>query len=120
MPVNMPTHLDLLNPVLQALQRLGGSGTVEEVNANVLDIMHLPQDIAEEAHGTGGYATEVEYRLGWARNYLKNYGSIENSERGVWALVPEKRTIGEVDPQEVARVVRRMFRERRAAQGSER
>lgn len=30
--------------------------------------------------------TEIEYRLTWARTYLKNIGCIEQSARGVWAL----------------------------------
>ncbi len=30
--------------------------------------------------------TEVEYRLFWARTYLKNYGAIENSKHRVWSL----------------------------------
>lgn len=30
--------------------------------------------------------TEVEYRLFWARTYLKNFGAIENSKQKVWAL----------------------------------
>lgn len=30
--------------------------------------------------------TEVEYRLFWARTYLKNFGAIENSKHKVWSL----------------------------------
>lgn len=30
--------------------------------------------------------TEVEYRLFWARTYLKNYGAIESSKHKVWSL----------------------------------
>jgi restriction system protein len=30
--------------------------------------------------------TEVEYRLFWARTYLKNFGAIESSKQKVWSL----------------------------------
>lgn len=33
--------------------------------------------------------TEIAYRLGWARTYLKGMGLLTNSSRGVWALTDE-------------------------------
>lgn len=30
--------------------------------------------------------TEVDYRLAWARTFLKNFGAIENSARRVWSI----------------------------------
>jgi len=57
----------------------------------------------------------VEYRLAWARTYLKKYGLIDNSERGVWLIVPEKQDISEVDPQHVVKKVREMVRKEREA-----
>ena len=50
--------------------------------------------------------TEVEYRLAWSRTYLKKYGLLENSTRGVWALTPAGSRIEHVDEKEVLRVVR--------------
>jgi restriction system protein len=57
----------------------------------------------------------VEYRLGWARTYLKKYGLLENSSRGVWAIAPDKRHIIEVDPKAVVRQVRDSDRHRDGA-----
>ena len=50
--------------------------------------------------------TEIEYRLAWARTYLKKYGILENSDRGIWLIVPERRDVKSVDPQVVVKTVR--------------
>ncbi len=59
----------------------------------------------------------MEYRLAWTRTYLKQYGLIDNSERGVWSLTPLGRKTEAVDPEEVTRTVyqqRRNARQNRA------
>lgn len=48
--------------------------------------------------------TEVEYRLAWARTYLKNFGAIENSKHRVWALTAKGAKMlkeGNIDPKEI-------------------
>jgi len=71
-------------PVLKALDMLGGSGSNEEIYKKVLAITNLPDNVVEEMHTFT--MSEVEYRLMWARTYLKNFGAVENSKQGVWAL----------------------------------
>lgn len=71
-------------PTLQALDLLGGSGSNEEIYRQILSITKLPDDIIDEMHSFT--MSEVEYKLMWARTYLKNYGAIENSRQGIWAL----------------------------------
>jgi restriction endonuclease Mrr len=36
-------------------------------------------------HGDGP-STEIQYRLAWARTYLKGMGLLTNSQRGVWSV----------------------------------
>lgn len=43
-------------------------------------------------HGDGP-RTELEYRLAWARTYLKGMGALNNSERGVWSTTELGRTL---------------------------
>ncbi len=113
---NMPTHRDLMNPLLQALHDLGGSGSIDEINQNVTASLDLPEEMLDQPHDPEKTSrTEIEYRLAWARNYLKNYGILENSSRGVWAILPDKQHITAVDPNEVGKHVRDLFRARRAA-----
>ena len=110
----VPTFDKLLNPTLRALHKLGGSGSIHEIVDALIADMRLPEEITSVPHGRGG-ATEVEYRGAWARNYLKNFGLLENSDRGVWALTPEGARTTEVDPKTVLREVQRRQREAREA-----
>ncbi|MBV5343831.1 winged helix-turn-helix domain-containing protein, partial [bacterium] len=78
---------DLMNPVIQALKILGGSGTIEEINNKVAEVAKIPSDQLEVLHNPEkGGMTEIEYRLMWTRTYLKRYEIIDNSSRGVWSL----------------------------------
>jgi len=104
--INVPTFDKFMNPVLQALKQLGGSGTIEEINNVDTEIANLSDDQLEVLHDPEkGSQTEAEYRLAWARTYLKKYGVLENSSRGVWALTPKGRQIDKVNPQAVRRFV---------------
>jgi restriction system protein len=57
--------------------------------------------------------TEVEYRLAWARTYLKAYGLIDNSRRGVWTLTPKAESVDSIDPKEVRRYVQALNKAKR-------
>lgn len=39
--------------------------------------------------------TEIQYRLAWARTYLKGMGLLTNSERGVWSVTELGETVAE-------------------------
>ncbi len=49
--------------------------------------------------------TKLSYRLAWARNYLKRYGLIDNSSRGVWTLTEKGQKVGLIDKEQVKRAV---------------
>ena len=103
----IPTFDVLMSPLVQALKSLGGSGTIEEINTKVAEIAGLTDAQLEVLHNPAkGGVTEVEYRLAWSRTYLKQYGILENSSRGIWALTPAGSKIDRLDEKEVARVVR--------------
>lgn len=57
--------------------------------------------------------TQLEYRLTWSRSYLKKYGLIINSSRGVWALTPRGHENRLVDPRAVVRFVHEQSRRER-------
>ena len=99
--LKLPTHTELLNPTIKALRTLGGSGSIDEIAETVLQQMELSDEIANKLHGEGP-RTEVEYRLGWSRTYLKRYGILENSSRGVWSLTSFGWEHEEIDPEKVA------------------
>ena len=102
---------DLMNPVIQALKNLGGSGTNEEINNKVAEIAKVPSEQLEVLHNPEkGGMTEIEYRLMWTRTYLKIYGIIENSTRGVWSLTERGSSLDKVDEKDVVRVVREQMK----------
>ena len=108
----LPTYDALMNPLLQAVQALGGSGTIEEINSKVAEIAGLSDEQLEVLHNPEkGGMTEIEYRLTWSRTYLKKCGILENSSRGVWALTPTGVKLDKVDEKEVVRAVREQIRE---------
>jgi len=112
--VKVPTFDALMNPVIQALKSLGGSGTIEEINDKATEIAGLSDEQLEVLHNPDkGGQTEVEYRLGWTRTYLKKYGVLENSSRGVWALTPKGRQLDRVNPRTVRRYVQEQVRKAR-------
>ena len=110
----IPTFDELMDPTVQALKRLGGSGSIDELVPEIVRLMGLPQEVADLPHGTTG-RTELEYRSAWARTYLRKAGFIENSERGIWALTPEGAKVSSVDGRQIARDVARQFQLEKAA-----
>jgi restriction system protein len=109
--VYMPTFDTLMNPVIQALKVLGGSGTIQEIDDTATEIAGLSDEQLEVLHNPErGGQTEVEYRLAWARTYLKKFGVLENSGRGIWALTPQARQLDQVDPRKVKRFVQEQMK----------
>lgn len=107
MSKQMPTFDSLMNPLLDALLALGGSGSVDEIYEKVLENENIDEKISSVPHNPEkSNQTEVAYRLAWARTYLKKYGFLENSSRGVWALTKLAKEQKHVDTQIVVREVR--------------
>lgn len=103
----MPKYHELMNPLLEALHELGGSGSVEEIAQKVAEMSNFSEELLNTPHNPERSSqTEIEYRLAWARTYLKKFGILENSDRGIWLIVPEKRDVKSVDPQEVVKTIR--------------
>lgn len=88
--IKSPTQLELVEPVFEVLVELGGSATIDEIRDNIIEKLHLSDEIVDEPHrGSASQQTELEYQLAWARTRLKNYGAIINSKRGVWMITPD-------------------------------
>ena len=82
---HMPSQIDLMWPTLQALEGLGRSASIRELNDQVLEIMNLSDEILDVLHKDGP-KTEFTYRCGWARTRLSKLGAVVNSSRGVWTI----------------------------------
>jgi len=103
---NIPAYDELIIPTVKALLELGGSGTIEEVNSKVYELAKLTDEILQIPHGEQGTVNEVDYRLAWSRTYLKKFGLLENSSRGIWALSKSEIDISKLDYKEIVRTVK--------------
>ena len=109
MTPKIPQYHAFFNPLLKALVSLGGSGSIQEINEKVIELMRFSNEALEVIHDLKtGYQTEIEYRLAWARTHLKKYGLINNSSRGVWSLTEKAEGVSEVNPDQVIRYVREL------------
>lgn len=107
---NFPSFDELIIPTVKALIELGGSGTIEEINNKVYEIADLSDEILQVPHGVDGTTIEVDYRLAWSRTYLKKFGLLENSSRGIWSLSKSDIDISKLDYIEIVRTVREQIK----------
>lgn len=103
---NVPKFDEMMPDMFRALKELGGSGTIKEIDQKTVEFLNLSQEIQDIPHKTGS-KTEVEYRLAWTRTYLKKYGILENSSRGVWSLTIKGREMNDIIPKEIVQQVRK-------------
>lgn len=108
-----PTYTELIVPTYQALIKLGGSGTNNEICEQVIKDLQLSDEVVDESHLGSESQTELEYQLAWARTYLKNFGVIINSARSVWSITPDYTTGVELDAREIVSYTANRNAERR-------
>lgn len=106
MAVQLPTYDELMGPLLKALHELGGSASIAEMQDWVAEALKLPESEVSKLYR--GNRTHFNYRLAWARQYLKTFGLITNSSRGVWSLTEKGRATKRVDKDVVKRFVKRV------------
>jgi restriction system protein len=94
MTAGVPAYTDLLWPALQAAIGLGGAASIAELDAAVIDREQFSPEAQSVLHGDGP-STEIQYRLAWARTYLKGMGLLTNSQRGVWSVTELGQTVTE-------------------------
>ena len=107
----IPKYDDLFNPLLTALHNLGSSASIVELEQSVAKVLKLTEADLEKPHD--GNRTKFSYNLAWARTYLKRFGLIENSARGVWALTAAGQKTSSVSKQEVKKLVQEEDRRNR-------
>ena len=117
LPDRVPAYPKLFVATFEALRDLGGSASNEEILEKVVENLNLSPRVIEMSHGETG-KSELEYRLAWARTYLRIAGLVVNSRRGVWAFTPEGANTASIDGKDVVRLVRE--RTQRGQNGSRR
>jgi restriction system protein len=91
-----PEFVKFMGPIIEALLRLGGSGRPEEVRAEVVRALSIP-DEEQAKRIPSGVQSRFENQVHWARFYLAKDGYIESSQRGVWVLAAKARELKKPD-----------------------
>jgi restriction system protein len=106
--VTIPTYVDMMLPTLQGLDKLGGSGTRDEIDEAVIALMGLTEEqlAVEFPADARQKGSKVIHRLAWARTYLKKVGAVDNSIRGVWTFEPHARIYLDMAPADAAVALR--------------
>jgi restriction system protein len=102
---SVPKFDALMVPTISALKALGGSASNEELHDWIADHLKLSADARDALHGDTS-TTEFRYRLHWARSFLKAFGAINNSERGVWTLTSVGEHVTDADVAKIKKAVR--------------
>ena len=89
-PSQGPRFVRYFGPVLEALRALGGSGSPDEVRAQVASTLAIPDQEQNEALSSG--ASRFDNQVAWARFYLTRGGYLDASRRGVWTLTDKGQT----------------------------
>lgn len=90
----IPPYSDLLWPTLVAIRNLGGTGKLEEIDDAVIEDEGFSEEQMAVLHKDGP-RSEIEYRLAWARTYLRGMGILANPSRGTWTVTDFGKQVGE-------------------------
>lgn len=90
--VQIPPYSDLLWPTLCAVRELGHSAKLEEIDEHVIEAHEFTDEQLAVLHKDGP-RNEIEYRLAWARTYLKGMGALDNPARGTWVTTESGKSL---------------------------
>lgn len=79
-------------PLIQALRDLGGSGTLAEARAKIIENEQLSEDEINQTRGKNN-VNKFENEVAFARNYLVNAGYIDKSVYGIWTLTEAGKSV---------------------------
>ena len=99
--IEIPTYRDLMYPTLVAVDQLGGSASIAELEELVPEIFGVTDEQLAVEYPEGSVLVgdpKVINRLHWARSYLKKIGALDNSTRGVWSMTQDGAKYLGMDP----------------------
>ena len=100
-----------MKPVLEAVNSIGGSASLNEINDHVVEAMGLTGEALEIWYESGTGAV-VPDRISWARSHLKLAGLLTSGGRGIWLLTDAGREAVQWSAQDVKSFVAKAARQR--------
>lgn len=113
----LPKYASFQWPTIVGLREMGGSGSNEEIAQTVIRREGYSEEDQAIPHGDGPQ-TEIEYRLAWARTWLKGMGLATNSKQGIWSLTDHGQSVTEDELPELRRRYQADLREKRRAKAA--
>jgi restriction system protein len=101
---DLPKDDAFLKPTLDVLAKLGGSGSIEELEGGIIAAMGATQEQLEVTYAKSGAGVLLD-RMAWARSFLKLAGLVTNPKRGVWVLTDEGRSAASRSTAELKQLV---------------
>lgn len=92
-----PKFVQFIQPVIDALIELGGSGQPSEVKQLIADKLNITEEEQSEQISSG--ASRFSKNVDWARFYLAKADLIDASTRGVWSLTEKGRYVRLTNPE---------------------
>nr|WP_279588168.1 restriction endonuclease [Sphingomonas japonica] len=77
-------------PTLEVLDERGGSASIEEIEAALIERFGFSQEQLDATYAVSG-DTIVTDKMSWARSHLKFPGYVTNETKGVWVLTEKGR-----------------------------
>lgn len=78
------------------MRELGHTAKLEEIDEHVIAAEGFTDDQLAVLHKNGP-RSQIEYRLAWARTYLKGMGALDNPARGTWATTELGKSLVEAE-----------------------
>ena len=82
---DLPTEKELMLPVLQAVDRLGGSATRHQVREAIVEKLAPSEDLLAITYEGQGRSIYLD-RIGWACSACKHTGVFESPKRGLYLV----------------------------------
>ncbi|QAY78686.1 restriction endonuclease [Sphingosinicella sp. BN140058] len=106
MTVNLPKYDDFMLPTLHAVQHLGGSASIKEIEDALTEAMGLTQVQLDAAYSKSG-ALIAPDRMSWARSHLKIAGLLTSGGKGIWVLTDAGRDAANLTPAQLKAEVKK-------------
>jgi hypothetical protein len=114
-----PRFVRYFGPVIEVLKGLGGSGSPEEVRAEVASRLAISEN--EQAEQLASGSSRFDNQVAWARFYLTRARLLDSSRRGVWTLTEKGRatTLSEAAAVQLFKDIHKVFSAERKARPKE-
>jgi restriction system protein len=114
----LPKYHEFMLPTLRALNELGGSGSVDEIQDRVVTTTALTPEQLELTYPTSGAAIAVD-RMSWARSWMKHGGFVASGGRAIWVLTDLGREALNWSPEQIRKKCHDEYKAKQAARAAE-